>query len=159
MIDYTELKSAMADAGFPVSNGDGWTAEDGAQYRSYVYLNWPNLTPIAAAMGLAYPTLLPPDFPGAEDDPVPEPELVSLALTPATATVLVGATQQFTATGTYDDESTQDLTDTADWASDDTDVATVAAGLATGVFEGEANVTASVGAISGNAVLTVETEG
>ena len=45
------------------------------------------------------------------------PTLVSIAVTPANATNLVGATQQFTATGTYSDGSTQNITSQATWTS------------------------------------------
>jgi phage tail sheath protein FI len=41
---------------------------------------------------------------------VSSPTLVSLAVTPASPRIPVGATQQFTATGTYSDGSTLDLT-------------------------------------------------
>ena len=43
--------------------------------------------------------------------------LVSIAVTPAKPSIAVGATQQFTATGTYGDGSTQNLTSTATWNS------------------------------------------
>ena len=46
-------------------------------------------------------------------------------------------TQQFTATGTYSDNSTQNLTSQVTWASATTSVATItAAGLATAVATG-----------------------
>jgi len=37
---------------------------------------------------------------------------VSIAVTPANPTIAKGTTQQFTATGTYNDGSTQDITAT-----------------------------------------------
>ena len=50
---------------------------------------------------------------------------------------MAGLTQQFTATGTYSDASTADLTGSVTWASATTRVATInAAGLATGVDAG-----------------------
>src|SRR5215467_1937376 len=58
--------------------------------------------------------------------------LVSIAVTPASATIAQGTTQQFTATGTYNDGTTQDLTSSANWASSNTPSSTVSAtGLAT----------------------------
>ena len=54
------------------------------------------------------------------------PTLQSIAVTPTNPrTILMGATQQFTATGTYSDSSTQNLTGQATWASSNTSVATV----------------------------------
>lgn len=83
--------------------------------------------------------------------------LVSIAVTPAGPVVTVGQTQQLVATGTYTDNSTQDLTPTAIWASDNPAVATVSStGLASGVSNGTANISATVGGISGSVAFTVE---
>ena len=43
--------------------------------------------------------------------------LQSIAVTPANPTIQTGATQQFAATGTYSDNSTQNLTGQVTWAS------------------------------------------
>jgi len=83
--------------------------------------------------------------------------LSSIAVTPAPVTITQGSTQQFTATGTYSDTSTQNLTGSVIWASATTSVATInAAGLAQGVAPGTSNITAKQGSItSPAAVLTV----
>lgn len=83
--------------------------------------------------------------------------LVSVAVTPPTATIAALATQQFTATGTYTDSSTADLTASATWVSATPAHATIAAGgLATGVATGTTNITAQSGIrTSPAAVLTV----
>src|SRR5437870_180742 len=47
----------------------------------------------------------------------PPPTLTSIAITPVAPTILSGATQQFTATGTYSDGSTQNITSQAGWTS------------------------------------------
>ena len=62
------------------------------------------------------------------------PTLSSIAVTPAApASLSVGANQQFTATGTYSDSSSADITSQVTWNSSDTGIATVTAGgLATG---------------------------
>jgi len=84
--------------------------------------------------------------------------LTSIQVTPGTATNAVGTTRQFTAQGTYTDNSTQDLTASATWASSATAVATIApGGLATAIALGPTTITATVGTISGNAALTVTT--
>ncbi len=76
------------------------------------------------------------------------PTLVSIAVTPTSPSIAIGNTQQFTATGTYSDNSTQNLTSTATWASATTSVATIAAGgLATGVSAGTSNITATAGSV------------
>ncbi len=81
----------------------------------------------------------------------------SIAVTPATATVPVAGTQQFTATGTVSGgTTTTDITNTVTWTSSATAVATVASsGLATGVSGGTATITATSGNKSGTATLTV----
>ena len=87
---------------------------------------------------------------------VTSPALKSIAVTPATPSIAAGKTQQFTATGTYSDGSTQNLTKTAIWTSSSTAVATInTAGLATGIAQGSATITATSGTISGSATLTV----
>jgi uncharacterized protein YjdB len=86
--------------------------------------------------------------------------LVSIAVTPATPSIALGTTQQFTATGTYTDGSIQNLTSMAQWSSDTPATATIGTtgatmGLATSVAQGTANITATSGAISGSTLLTV----
>ena len=51
--------------------------------------------------------------------------LQSIAVTPANPSVADGLTEQFTATGTFSDGSTQDLTTQVTWASATTSVATI----------------------------------
>jgi serine protease len=87
----------------------------------------------------------------------PSPTLSSIAATPATASLEVDGTQQYTATGTYSDGSTQDLTASVTWDSSDIAVATIdAAGLATGVSAGTTSITATLDSVtSGPATLTV----
>jgi hypothetical protein len=87
----------------------------------------------------------------------PAPTLTSIAVTPSAPSIAVGAAQQFTATGTYSDASTQNLTAQVTWASSNPGVATVnASGLATGVSAGTTTISATSGAVSGSATLTVQ---
>ena len=82
--------------------------------------------------------------------------LVSLTVSPATASILVGKTQQFTASGRYSDSTNSDITATATWQSSNTTFATIAAGgLATGRAQGVATITATLSGKSGTAQLTV----
>jgi hypothetical protein len=86
--------------------------------------------------------------------------LVEIAVTPTDPSAPAGATQQFTATGTFTDSSTQNLTETAQWSSDAPAIATISnsagsKGLATGVAVGTARITALSGVVSGSAKLTV----
>jgi hypothetical protein len=82
--------------------------------------------------------------------------LVSIAVTPANPSIAAGSAQQFQATGTYSDNSTQNLTSQVSWLSANTTVATITgAGLATGNTVGSSLITATLNGISGTATLTV----
>jgi uncharacterized protein YjdB len=91
--------------------------------------------------------------------PAPPP-LASIAVSPSPAAVAAGATVQLTATGTYQDGTTADLTAQVTWRSSAPTVATFhATGLASGVTPGETTVTAELGAIvSPPVVLTVTSD-
>jgi uncharacterized protein YjdB len=61
-----------------------------------------------------------------------------------------------TATGTYDDGKTKNITGSVSWSSDDDSEATVSdGGLVTGVAAGTVSVTATSGTISGSTSVTV----
>ena len=83
--------------------------------------------------------------------------LTAIAVTPAAPSIAAGQTQQFTATGTYSDGTSQDLTNTAPWASATPAAATVdtVTGLATAVAAGSSVISAKIGAVSGSTTLTV----
>ncbi|HWG76944.1 MAG TPA: PilC/PilY family type IV pilus protein [Steroidobacteraceae bacterium] len=86
------------------------------------------------------------------------PTLMSIAVTPANATIYVGSTQQYVAIGTYSDASTRILTTSSVWSSNTTTVATITSGggLATGLVAGTSMITATYGTVSGTATLTVQ---
>jgi 6-phosphogluconolactonase (cycloisomerase 2 family) len=76
--------------------------------------------------------------------------------------VAIAGTQQFTATGTFSNSTTTDITGQVTWNSATVSVATIdSAGLATGVVAGTSNITATFGAITSTtpAVLTVSSGG
>jgi uncharacterized protein YjdB len=86
--------------------------------------------------------------------------LTSIAVTPVNSSIASGTVQQFTATGTYSDDTTQDLTTTVTWSSSNTGAATISNaagsnGLATAVIAGSTTITAVSGSVSGTATLTV----
>lgn len=83
------------------------------------------------------------------------PVLTAIAVTPASASLSLGAAQQFTATGTYSNGALQDITKSATWTSSASSIATVASGLAQGRSAGTAVISASLKSISGSATLTV----
>jgi Big-like domain-containing protein len=83
--------------------------------------------------------------------------LESIAVAPGTASVAKGLTQQFTATGTFTDGSTKDLTSSATWTSSDTGVAMISTstGLATTLDTGSTTIQAAAQGIDGSTQLTV----
>ena len=84
-----------------------------------------------------------------------DPTLASIAVTPAGATIVVGATQQYQAVGTYNDGSTKVLSPV--WTSSSVAAATITAGgLAKAVAAGPATITATSGGVTGTTTLTVQ---
>jgi len=83
--------------------------------------------------------------------------LVAVSISPGNPTVQPSKTQQFTATGTFGDGGTRDVTSTVTWSSSSTDIATInTAGLATaGAGSGSTTITATSGSQSASTTLTV----
>ena len=81
----------------------------------------------------------------------PPATLESITVAPASATIEQGQTQQFSATGSYSDGGSQDLTSTATWTSSDTTAATIdSTGLASGLAPGAAGITAALDGVTSN---------
>src|SRR5579864_8363878 len=91
--------------------------------------------------------------------PPPPPSLKSVAVTPSNPSIVAGTVENFTATGTYSDSSQKDVTAQATWNSGTPAVATVGAAAnpqpVNGVSAGTSTITATVGAVFGNTLLTV----
>jgi trimeric autotransporter adhesin len=91
------------------------------------------------------------------------PVLTTITVDPPTPSVTQGATQQMTASATYQDGSTSTLTggtscsgNTVCWSSSDTTVATITTGgIVTGIGQGTSTITAASGAITGSTQATV----
>jgi N-acetylneuraminic acid mutarotase len=83
--------------------------------------------------------------------------LVSIAVTPETPNVALGLTQQFTATGTFSDTSTANLTSSVIWTSSTPAIAAVGAGsgIANALATGSTVITATSGSVLGSTTLTV----
>ena len=86
--------------------------------------------------------------------------LTSIAVTPKTPTIASGATQPFTATGTYDDGSTQNITSQVAWTSSAATVAGInSGGAATGLCAGSTTISASSAGESNGTTLAVTGKG
>jgi hypothetical protein len=89
---------------------------------------------------------------------VSDATLSSIEVAPNKPTIAAGTTQQFTATGTFSDGTSRDVSHDASisWKSASTDKATISGGgLATGVAAGTSVISASIGEVSGMTTLTV----
>jgi len=89
---------------------------------------------------------------------VVSPAQISLAVTPATASVAAGATTQLKATATYVDGATQDFTTLVNWSSSNAAMATVGyqTGLISGLASGTSTITATLGSVTSTATITVQ---
>jgi hypothetical protein len=85
------------------------------------------------------------------------PSLTGIAITPANPTLATGSSQQLTATGTYNNGTTQNVTSQVAWKSSNTAVATVnSAGAATAVATGTSGVSATMSGLTATTLLTVK---
>ena len=88
---------------------------------------------------------------------VTDANLVSLAVGPGNPTVPLAASQQFTASGKFDDGSTQDVSLTVKWTSSNSIVARVSSeGVVTGAGLGSADIAAAMGGVSDTTTATVD---
>lgn len=89
------------------------------------------------------------------------PQLTGITISPASAQIAKGTTQQFTATGKYNDGTSPDITSLVTWSSNQSAVATVSSsagtqGLAMAAAPGSTGISASLGAMSSSpSALTV----
>jgi uncharacterized protein YjdB len=85
--------------------------------------------------------------------------MTSITVSPASASISVGQSRTFSATATYSDLTTSDITATATWSSSATSIAIVTGNVAKGVSQGQTNVTATQSGVTSNvAVLTVTSQ-
>jgi hypothetical protein len=114
----------------------------------------------AGAAGVAVITADAGTMQGSTTVTVTGAKLVSISVTPANSSIPLGITQQFTATGTYDDGSTADLTQGAIWSSSNPSVLDVAngtgvSGLGTPLAPGSTTVSAVFANVTGQTSATV----
>ncbi|WP_166356069.1 gamma-glutamyltransferase [Phytoactinopolyspora limicola] len=92
-------------------------------------------------------------------EPEPGAEVTAVQVEPESISLGVGVSAELTATAVYDDGAAVDVTQSADWASADDDVATVpAGGVVTGVSGGTVEVTATFEDVTGAATVTVDAD-
>src|SRR5258707_7717321 len=83
-------------------------------------------------------------------------DLTSIAVTTTTPSIAKGTSATFVATGTFADQTTQNLTSQVTWISSVPGTATISnAGVATSVAKGTTVVSAKLGTVTGTLTLTV----
>jgi len=83
--------------------------------------------------------------------------LQKITLSPNTLNISVGTSQSIVATGTFEDNSSYDITSDCNWSSSDPNIATVDGGVVTGKSEGNVAITATDANITSN-ILALEVE-
>jgi uncharacterized protein YjdB len=84
--------------------------------------------------------------------------LQSIAVTPSNQSLGIGASQAYTATGTYSDATTQNISASVTWASSSSSVASISAsGVASTLTLGSTTISAMLNGKTGSAPLTVTT--
>jgi len=83
-------------------------------------------------------------------------QMISISVAPSTPTIPKGLTQQFFATGNFNNGTTQNITGSVVWSSSAPGVASIASGgLATTVTQGNTTIKATSAALSGSTVAAV----
>ena len=87
---------------------------------------------------------------------VSEAAIASIAVDPSASSIALGTTIQLKATGTYTDQSTQDVTGMVSWKSSEPEIATVKqSGLVASLTGGKASIVASSGSVDASCQLSV----
>ena len=95
---------------------------------------------------------------GGDGDGGHKPTIESINITPDNPSITSDKTQQFTATATYSDNTTKDITSSVTWSSSQTGVATISnEGIVTTISVGSTTIIATLASVSGNTTLTVST--
>jgi len=158
---HVPLKVLFTDISTGNPSGWSWSFGDGGtstkQDPSHIYTAAATYTVSLTVTGPSdSDTLTKTDYIEVTTLPLP-PTLVSMVVTPETASTEIGSTQQYTAIGTYSDSSTTDITNDVVWTSSDIGIATFdMSGLAEGTGVGDTEITASLDLVTSNtATLTV----
>jgi N-acetylneuraminic acid mutarotase len=136
-----------------LSGGVSWTSSA----PSVATVNATTGLALAAAVGSAVITATSGSVSGNTTLGVTPAVLESIAIMPDPAFAGIGVNTQLTATGSYSDGTTADVTATATWVSNTPSVATVVSttGLMTGVTLGSTTISASIGSSTASVAASV----
>ncbi len=163
-------------AGIPVQfTATGILSNNSTPQNVTTYVTWNSTNPSVAAIsnasglqglatwgtstGTSLITASSGSFSASTTITVTSAQLVSITVTPATASISTG-TQQYTASGAFSDNSSHDITTAVAWNSSNPGVATISnatgsQGIAMSVAPGTAMIRAVSGTAPGSAMLTV----
>jgi uncharacterized protein YjdB len=83
--------------------------------------------------------------------------LVSIAITPANPSLILGTLNQFTAIGTFSDQSTKDITASVAWSSSNQNIASInSSGMTAALALGSLSISATSGSITGSTSVSVQ---
>ena len=154
ILGQTQALTAMAtyndNSTANVTNSVTWSSSDNA-----VAMVSTNGIVSSVAVGNATITASLSGLNASSDITVKAKVLESLIVEPTTVSIDQGETLDLIATATYDDNSTDNVTDSATWSSNDATVATVDSSVVTGVSSGEAIITASLSGKEATSDITV----
>ena len=137
----------------PVTAGITWASSTGSVAGVDSNGNATGLTPGQSTISATYDSMT-----GTASLTVTPAVLTNIVVTPVTTVVGINGNVQFTATGVFSDNSTQDLTSQVVWSSSNAAYAIISAGgLASGLSAGTTTINASYDGISGSATLKVTT--
>lgn len=116
---------------------------------------------LLTAVGAGTTTILVTCSGASKSDALTVQPLTSITITPANSSIPIGINQQLTATGTFSDGSTADITQSVEWSSADPSSVIVGnssisgKGLTRGLATGTIVITAALGSLSTSTNLTI----
>ncbi len=159
---YSDIKTAVAKDGFTMSSGENWYGSDVENFLKFLKWHRPEYSPGFLLGGLCYQEELAAIMHSIDATfPLTPPLVLVSILVDGPATLTSGNTGQYTATATYDDDSTADISDAVTWNLVDDPVGTVATvdstGLVTTTASGSFDISATLDTITSNTVaVTVD---
>jgi uncharacterized protein YjdB len=114
-----------------------------------------NAVASAVALGTTTITATKGTVSGSTPLNVVAPTITSITVSPQGVWLVVAQTQAYTASGKFNDGSTQDVTSTCAWTSSNTAVATMATNTATAVGAGATTIKCTIGTVSASSTLNV----
>jgi uncharacterized protein YjdB len=157
-LTYSAIATFSDSSTQDVTTLASWTATSG----NVATIPGGNKSSVVTAQGLGQSTIEAKwnGISGTANLTVASPTQISIAVTPAKASVAAGASTQLTATGTFVDGTTQDFTTLVNWSSSAPTAATVdyQTGVVSGLIAASSpvTITATLGPVTGTTQVAVQ---